>query len=309
MTTAQTSKLLRQLITIMNEVSLGDTTQVETIFELTKEGVYPPDIVKLAESFGMMIVNIDAKQQRLERLLSDLQDKNRALEQVSTHLLNANVGMLEVLGSAIAKRDSDTSAHNYRVCIYAIHIGKALGLPENSLRSLIKGAFLHDIGKIAISDTILLKPGGLDDREYEIIKTHVLHGSEIIRAYSWLTDAHDVVLHHHEKFNGNGYPDGLKADQIPLNARIFAVADVFDALTSKRPYKESYSLEYSLRMMLSEVGSHFDPEIYDLFAKNVQTVYETIVSFSETQLEETLHTIMQDYFKNTEEKELISHGS
>ena len=309
MTNVQTSKLLRQLITIMNEVSQGDTTRIETIFELTKDGIYPADIANLAESFGMMIVNIDAKQQRLERLLADLQEKNSVLERLSTQLLNANIGMLEVLGSAIAKRDSDTSAHNYRVCIYAIHIGKALGLPTNNLRSLIKGAFLHDIGKIAISDAILLKPGGLDDREYEIIKTHVLHGSEIIKAYSWLSDAHDVVLHHHEKYNGNGYPDGLKAEQIPLNARIFAVADVFDALTSKRPYKEPYTPEYALRLMLSDVGSHFDPEIYDLFSKNVGEIYENIAGMSEIQLENSLHDIMQDYFKSTAEKEMIYHGS
>jgi HD-GYP domain-containing protein (c-di-GMP phosphodiesterase class II) len=302
MSSHHSDKLFKQLICIMNEISLGNTAQVETIFELTKEGVYPSEIVNLAESFGMMIVNIDAKQQHLERLLADLQEKNRALEQVSSSLLNANIGMLEVLGSAIAKRDSDTSAHNYRVTIYSIHLGKTLGLPDDRLRSLIKGAFLHDIGKIAISDTILLKPGGLDDREYEIIKTHVLHGSEIIKAYSWLSDAHDVVLHHHEKYNGNGYPDGLKADQIPLNARIFAVADVFDALTSKRPYKEPYSLDYALKLMRADVGSHFDPEVYDLFSKEAQAIHDTIIGFSELELENKLHTIMQEYFSNTQNK-------
>ena len=296
MTVFQNGILFQQLARILNEVSQGNTTNIETIFELTKEGVYPPEIVNLAESFGMLIVNIDAKQQRLERLLADLQDKNKALEQASSSLLNANIGMLEVLGSAIAKRDSDTCAHNYRVCIYAIHLGKELGLSDDSLRSLIKGAFLHDIGKIAISDTILLKPGGLDDQEYEIIKTHVLHGSEIIKAYSWLSDAHDVVLYHHERFNGNGYPDGLKTDQIPLNARIFSICDVFDALTSKRPYKDPYPVDYSLRTMRGEVGSHFDPEIFDLFVKNAQAIYETIANFNENQLESSLHSIMHDYF-------------
>jgi hypothetical protein len=114
MTTLQNNTLFQQLTRILNEVAQGNTTNVETIFELTKEGVYPPEIVNLAESFGMLIVNIDGKQQRLERLLADVQDKNRALEQVSSSLLNANIGMLEVLGSAIAKRDSDTCAHNYR---------------------------------------------------------------------------------------------------------------------------------------------------------------------------------------------------
>ena len=300
MTMLQTDRLFQQLTKIMNEVSQGNTGNIETIFELTKEGIYPPEIVNLAESFGMMVVNIEAKQQQLEQLLTDLQEKNRALELASNSLLNANVGMLEVLGSAIAKRDSDTCSHNYRVCIYAIHLGKELGLSADNLRSLIKGAFLHDIGKIAISDTILLKPGGLDDHEYETIKTHVLHGSEIIKAYSWLSDAHDVVLYHHEKFSGTGYPDGLKADQIPLNARIFAICDVFDALTSKRPYKEPYPLDYAVRVMRCEVGSHFDPEIFDLFVKKAETIHETIARLSESQLERVLHAIMHDYFAPSE---------
>ncbi len=293
---ADTEKLLIKLIQIMNDVSLGNSKQVETIFELTKNGVYPAEITNLAESFGMMIVNIEAKQQRLERLLNELKEKNRELELLSRSLMNANIGMLEVLGSAIAKRDSDTSAHNYRVSIYSISIAKALGISDSALRSLIKGAFLHDIGKIAISDNILLKPGGLDDREYEIIKTHVLHGSEIIKAYSWLSDAFDVVLHHHEKYNGSGYPDGLKSDQIPLNARIFAIADVFDALTSKRPYKEPYSVEYALKIMRNDVGSHFDPEIFDVFTREAKSVYENIAQYNEIELENMLHAIMQDYF-------------
>lgn len=288
--------LLKQLVKIMNEVTQGNTANVDTLFELTKDGIYPAEIVTLAESFGMMLVNIDAKQQHLERLLAELQIKNRELELISGALLNANVGMLEVLGSAIAKRDSDTCAHNYRVTIYSIHLGKALQLTESSLRSLIKGAFLHDIGKIAISDAILLKPGRLDAGEFEVIKTHVYHGSEIIKAYQWLSDAEDIVFHHHEKYNGNGYPDGLKAEQIPLSARIFAIADVFDALTSQRPYKEAYSFEKALQIMKDDAGSHFDPVIFKLFTEGVAETYHVLRNYNEAQLAASLHTIMQAYF-------------
>jgi len=296
MTTFHSSKLFKQLLTALNEVSQGNTTHVETIFELTKEGVYPPEIANLAEACGMMIVQIDARQQRLERLLADLQEKNNKLELVSGNLLNANIGMLEVLGSAIAKRDSDTSAHNYRVTIHSIYLGKALELDENSLRSLIKGAFLHDIGKIAISDAILHKPGKLNEQEFETIKSHVQHGSEIITSYPWLADAQDVVLRHHEKFNGSGYPGRLIGGQIPVNARIFAVADVFDALISKRPYKEAYPFEKVMAIMAADAGSHFDPSIFEVFSRDAWTIHETIAGFSESQLTSALHTIMLEYF-------------
>ena len=152
----KTNKLINTLTSIANEVSQGDYQNAGTLFELTKVDKYPHDIVTLAESFGMMIVKIDAKQQHLERLIDDLSAKKAELELVASQLLQANTGILEVLGSAIAKRDSDTNAHNYRVTIHAIHLGEALGLTNSDLCSLIKGSFLHDVGKIAISDAILL---------------------------------------------------------------------------------------------------------------------------------------------------------
>jgi HD-GYP domain-containing protein (c-di-GMP phosphodiesterase class II) len=205
--------------------------------------------------------------------------------------------MLEVLGNAIAKRDSDTSDHNYRVTTHSIYLGKALGLSKPDLCSLIKGAFLHDIGKIAISDTILLKPGKLTVPEFDVIKTHVTHGSDIIRSYPWLADAADVVFHHHEKYNGNGYPSGLKGEQIPLNARIFAIIDVFDALTSKRPYKEPIPFDTTLQIMAGDVGSHFDPEIFEVFRKGARELHEVISGFTEPELVKILHSLMHDYFE------------
>ncbi len=292
----QTEDLIRTLTGIVNEVAQGDYQNTGTLFELTRADTYPPEIVSLAESFGMMIVRIDAKQQHLERLIDDLSSKKMELEQIASRLLLANTGMLEVLGSAIAKRDSDTSAHNYRVTIYATHLGKALGLDNTALNSLIKGAFLHDVGKIAISDKILLKPGKLTFEEFEVMKTHVLHGSEIIRCYEWLSDAGDVVLHHHEKFNGNGYPHGLSGDRIPFNARIFALADVFDALTSKRPYKDPIPVGKAMEIMAADAGSHFDPGLFQVFSKDAASVYENLERISESTLTESFHTLMQNHY-------------
>ncbi len=167
----------------------------------------------------------------------------------SVRLLDANLDVLATLGSAIAKRDSDTHAHNYRVTIYAVRLAEAVGVPPPTIRSLIKGAFLHDVGKIGIPDGILLKPGKLDDAEYALMKTHVEHGRDIVSRSRWLQDAMDVVYAHHEQVEGRGYPRGLAGSDIPVTARMFAIADVFDALTSRRPYKEPWSFEKAMEIL------------------------------------------------------------
>ena len=170
----------------------------------------------------------------------------KQLGQMTLSLLDSNLETLEVLGRAIAKRDSDTDAHNYRVAIYAVRLAEAIGLDGQAIQSLIKGAFLHDVGKIGVRDNILLKPGRLDKDEFEIMKTHVRHGLDIVKRSAWLQDATDVVEYHHEKYSGQGYGEGLAGEDIPVAARIFAIADVFDALTSERPYKEPFSYEKTI---------------------------------------------------------------
>jgi HD-GYP domain-containing protein (c-di-GMP phosphodiesterase class II) len=290
------NELFRQLTRISHEVALGNYDNVGAIFELTKETEYPPEIVEMAESFGMMIVRIDAKQQHLERLIVDLNERQLVLEQLTASLKDANTGILEALGSAIAKRDSDTHAHNYRVTLLAIHLGRTLNLEVSALQGLVKGSFLHDLGKIAISDTILLKPGKLSDDEFRVMKSHVIHGSDIIRSYPWLGDAYDVVHHHHEKFDGQGYPDQLSGTEIPLNARIFAVADVFDALVSVRPYKKAFSFDMAMCEMSRARGSHFDPDILDVFAKIAAGLYGEVYGLNERELATLLRKRMQDCF-------------
>ncbi|MBF0464571.1 MAG: HD-GYP domain-containing protein [Nitrospirae bacterium] len=221
---------------------------------------------------------------------------NKDLIKLSTDLSEANIGMLVALGSAIAKRDSDTNIHNYRVTIYSVKLGEIAGLSKDNLRSLIKGSFLHDIGKIAISDNILLKPGKLTDDEFEIMKTHVHHGVDIVGKYTWLRDSVDVVQYHHEKLDGSGYLSGLSGDSIPFNARIFAIADVFDALTSKRPYKEPFTYEHTVSILESERLTHFDPILLDLFLKISKNLYDSFCKAEDSFLEDYLNGIIKKYF-------------
>lgn len=209
-------------------------------------------------------------------------------------LLRANIDTLKVLGSAIAKRDSDTNAHNFRVTIYAVRIAEAMGLSDGAIRSLIKGSFLHDVGKIAIPDAILLKPGKLDDAEYAEMKTHVAHGLDIIAASNWLKDAAEVVGGHHEKVDGSGYPMGRSGDDIPLGARIFAVADVFDALTSERPYKRAMTVERTLAILEEGRGTHFDGFVLNAFNGIAERTYAEVTD--EEDVEVVSAKMLRRYF-------------
>lgn len=220
----------------------------------------------------------------------------RRLARMTIALLNSNLATIEVLGSAIAKRDSDTDSHNYRVTIYAIRLAEAIGLDSQAIQRLIKGAFLHDVGKIGIRDNILLKPGRLDKDEFEIMKTHVRHGLDIIKRSAWLKDAADVVGYHHEKYNGQGYYEGLTGEKIPILARIFAIADVFDALTSERPYKKPFSLEKTMLILDEDKGTHFDPELIDVFARMAPDLYKDVAGLEDEGLKEQMKSIMDKYY-------------
>ncbi|MBF0336841.1 MAG: HD-GYP domain-containing protein [Nitrospirae bacterium] len=221
---------------------------------------------------------------------------NRDLIKYSVELADANIGILRALGGAIAKRDSDTHIHNYRVTIYAVRLAEALGVESTTIVRLIKGSFLHDAGKIAISDNILLKPGKLTDDEFNQMKTHVQHGVDIIGNTAWLQDAVEVVRYHHERYDGTGYLAGFKGNDIPLGARIFAITDVFDALTSKRPYKEPFSYDKTIDILKQARGSHFDPDILDVFLTISRDLYEQVSKGEDTALIDTLDRLTKKYF-------------
>ena len=221
---------------------------------------------------------------------------NRGLIRSAAELLEGNIELMDVLGGAIAERDSDTNAHNHRVTLYSLRLGEALGLDEESLRALIAGAFLHDVGKIGIRDAVLLKPAALTAEETEIMRGHVMKGVGIIARSQWLSGARGVVEFHHEKFDGSGYPKGLKGARIPLVARIFAVADVFDALASRRPYKEPMGLEEVLRVMRPMSGAHFDPDVLNAFVALAPALYREVASASEAEAEAMLARVVRLHF-------------
>ncbi len=217
-------------------------------------------------------------------------------ERKAREILDSHLSMMEALGRAVAMRDSDTGAHNFRVAWIAARIGERLGLRDRAMQSLIVGSFLHDVGKISIPDAILLKPGKLDAEESKIMHTHVAHGEEIVSGIGWLEDAHAVVATHHEKWDGSGYPRKLSGDAIPLAARIFAVADVFDALSSKRPYKEPMSFETTMSILAADTGSHFDPQVMAAFRAIAREVFNRLGQCNEEDVRRLLEERVRFHF-------------
>jgi len=183
---------------------------------------------------------------------------------------------LEALGAAIDLRDSPTAGHSSRVFRYSMEIAKAMGGAEAQLRSIAMGAWLHDIGKLAIPDRILLKPGPLAEDEWEIMRRHARIGYDLVKSISFLADAAEIVLTHHERYDGSGYPQGLAAEQIPLGARIFAVADTLDAMTSDRPYRAALPFDAAREEIKRGSGILYDPAIADVFLRIPNETWKTV---------------------------------
>jgi putative nucleotidyltransferase with HDIG domain len=172
---------------------------------------------------------------------------------------------LEALGAAIDLRDSETAGHSQRVCRYSLEIARAMGWSDKQLGSLARAAYLHDIGKLGIPDGILLKPGPLTTDEWTLMRQHVEIGFELVKGIPFLTDAAEIIIAHHERHDGSGYPRGLKAEEILVGARIFAVADSFDAITSDRPYRRASPFEVGRETVQREAERLFDPQVVRMF--------------------------------------------
>jgi putative two-component system response regulator len=187
-----------------------------------------------------------------------------SLEEAETILL--------ALAQTVEHRDPYTGKHCQRLAVASVMLGEALGLPSQDLTSLYRGGFLHDIGKIAIPDAILFKRGTLTEEEWEVMRSHPVRGEEICRPMRSLSPVLPIIRSHHERWDGSGYPDGLAGEEIPLVARILQVADIFDALTSERPYKLALTPEAAFAVMEEEVRRGWrDPELVPLFASIIQT--------------------------------------
>ena len=194
-------------------------------------------------------------------------------DDVDQRLVEQNIRTAQMLGHAVALRDHDTSAHNMRVALYAGHLGEALAFDRPIIQGLMKGAFLHDVGKIGIPDRILLKPGRLTDEEFAVMRRHPGLGTQLLEDLPWFADALPVVRHHHERVDGAGYPDGLMGESIPAVARAFAIVDVFDALVSDRPYKAAFPLAEAVTLLAAGAGTQFDAAFVSAFLRIAPPLY------------------------------------
>lgn len=220
----------------------------------------------------------------------------KSQDEFERRLLEQNIHTAQVLGTAIAMRDHGTGAHNYRVALHAGALGEAVGLDPQSMRDLIAGAFLHDIGKIAIPDGVLLKAGALSAQEWAVMQDHSVLGAQLLDELPAFRGAIPVVRHHHERYDGSGYPDHLAGADIPMTARAFAVVDVFDALVSARPYKQAFSLEKALENLEAGVGKHFDPGFAAPFIRLAPLSYRQFASLSEDALKRYVVGLRQRHF-------------
>jgi HD-GYP domain-containing protein (c-di-GMP phosphodiesterase class II) len=220
---------------------------------------------------------------------SGLMKRNQKIKEDSLELILA-------LSKALDSRDTYTSNHSQNAAWYGSEIAKKMKLPEHMIETVYKGGLLHDIGKIGIPENILLKPGPLTEEEYSIIKRHPIIGYNMIKHVSNFKDSgvFDIVLYHHERYDGKGYPKGLSGEDIPLVARIMAIADTFDAMTSKRVYRQEIDLENTLKEIKNNRGKQFDPELTDVF-----------LSLFEDEKEKS-HPIINDKQEDQDNKSLVS---
>ncbi len=177
------------------------------------------------------------------------------------------------LAAAVEAKDSLTEKHTQRVGESARHLGSRLGMPDVALDALYRGGIIHDIGKIGVPDSILLKPGALDPEETIRMRSHVLIGENIVRPLRSASTLLPIIRHHHERFDGRGYPDGLRGREIPRLARIVAVCDAFDALVNDRPYRPRLPVDRALAMLVDGAGHQWDPEVVDLFVGEMPAIH------------------------------------
>jgi len=202
---------------------------------------------------------VDAKTDQLQKAMADLE---------------RSYGMtLEALGGALDLKDAETEGHSRRVTVFTIAIARAMGLPKDQIDVIARGAFLHDIGKMAIPDAILRKPGKLDPDEVERMREHCYHGYQILKKIPFLKEAAEIVYSHQEYYDGSGYPRRLKGEEIPLGARIFAVADTLDAITSTRPYRAAKPVAAAIAEIERCKGTQFDPQVVEAFLRMPENIW------------------------------------
>jgi len=232
---------------------------------------YADDLVKVYQAEKQKRKALETANAQLKKFAGDLNKTFSELKSTHQELQKAYLDTIHRLVLAAEYKDEDTGDHIVRMSRYSALIAAKLGLPDREVQNIRYAAPMHDVGKIGIPDNILIKPGKLTDEAFDFMKTHTTIGATILAGSKAqiLRLAWEVAISHHEKWNGRGYPQGLSGDKISIAGRIVGLADVFDALTSKRPYKDPYPIEVAVDIIKKEHGEHFDPDVADIFLENI----------------------------------------
>jgi putative nucleotidyltransferase with HDIG domain len=229
--------------------------------------------VRRAIDYRRLVQQNAMYRQDLEQMVSA---RTGMLNQAITDLERSYDITLEALGDALDLKDAETEGHSKRVTAFTIALARGAGVPPQPIRIMARGAFLHDIGKMAIPDAILLKPSKLQLDEQKVMREHCARGYQMLRKIPFLQDAAEIVYSHQEHYDGSGYPRGLKGEQIPLGARIFAVADTLDAITSDRPYRKATSFGAARLEIKRCAGTQFDPKVVEVYLSLPDQLWEDL---------------------------------
>ncbi|MGI8730930.1 MAG: HD-GYP domain-containing protein [Solirubrobacteraceae bacterium] len=222
-------------------------------------------IEELEAELAQRVGEAAEKERQLQRYAADLRETFMAERRRAEELRRSYMLTVRALASAVEARDAYTGRHAERVAAYGLALGEAYGMSLAADPQIEFGFLLHDVGKVAVPDAILFKPGPLSKSERLIMQQHPVTGSEIVRDIGFLDAAREVIRSHHERWDGGGYPDGLSGEEIPVSARVFAVADTFDALTTRRPYRAPSTIARAREIIYESDGSQFDPAVIAAF--------------------------------------------
>ena len=275
---------LRELAPGTPVIMISGMQATESPIAALRAGAYdyimkPFDLPQVEASVGRALEHralAEAKRRHESHLEELVARRTAELEGALRSLGEVYRSTLKALTAALEARDHETHGHSERVVSFSLRLGRELGLDAEQLRSLEFGALLHDIGKIGVPDSILRKPGRLTEEEWREMRLHPLHGKRILQSIEFLEGAARVVAQHHEQWDGSGYPAGLRGEEIDLNARIFAVADAFDAITSDRVYRKAKPYEAAAAELVDWAGRQFDPAVVEAFRRVPACEWEQI---------------------------------
>jgi diguanylate cyclase (GGDEF)-like protein/putative nucleotidyltransferase with HDIG domain len=267
------------------------------VFGYTQAGM----VGALVVTFPLLLLRFSQKQylDRTRAIVSELKDKNVILEKSSKEISTLNEGLLRTLAEVVDLRDPFVLGHSQQVTHYAVQMAIKLGLSKEQVQRIHKAGLLHDIGKLGVPERILLKPSRLTPEEYEIVKEHVVLGAEILEASQSLHNLIPIIRHHHERYDGKGYPDGLSGEDIPIEARIVAVADAVEAMASDRPYRRALELEHILHELNNNAGTQFDPQVVIAFNEIAsQAGSDLVVNSARSGINLRLHSELDEIYHN-----------